>query len=428
VPSAPLGRESRRSEGWRFFRLADAGKRPAWRSLPHDDRQPSAPRPARRRFGLHRLGILLPSFSPDESAASPTPSELIIDLRLRRVRLGRGRRQRNQPPSTLRLPSGREWFVRNRASSDIGPYSIVPQWITRADISDRAVRLFALLARHADRDHKAFPSRSTLATALRTSVDSVDRACRELVSLGAVRVEGRRDQAGDRISNNYHLTFAAPQQVAAPLWPPSRTPAATVAAPARHRTITTGTSTPVSEETGDNSSSNTPTVTPAESLQTLWNEVTTLPIPRCRELHVTRRKYAEARLRDRGLEGMREVFTIINGLPFCRGENDRNWRADFDWALKPTSIAKVLEGNYASGARRTMGRAGRVNIVRGGAPQPAEWRAECAAHGHEPNCSTPERHELRKAVAEAGCKHPGICQTLTEHQSHSRSYADGAPS
>jgi hypothetical protein len=55
---------------------------------------------------------------------------------------------------------------------------------------------------------------------------------------------------------------------------------------------------------------------------------------------------------------MRAVFTRINALAFCRGENDRGWRANFDWALKPTSIAKVLEGNYAGGNGRPSGRTG----------------------------------------------------------------------
>jgi hypothetical protein len=57
---------------------------------------------------------------------------------------------------------------------------------------------------------------------------------------------------------------------------------------------------------------------------------------------------------------MREVFTRINALPFFRGENDRGWRATFDWALKADSIVKVLEGNYTdrNAARRATGRTG----------------------------------------------------------------------
>jgi hypothetical protein len=31
---------------------------------------------------------------------------------------------------------------------------------------------------------------------------------------------------------------------------------------------------------------------------------------------------------------------------FCRGENDRGWRADFDFLLQPKSFTKLLEGAY----------------------------------------------------------------------------------
>ena len=139
----------------------------------------------------------------------------------------------------------------NRATSDIGPFSIVPEWVTLALISDRAVRLFALLARYADRQGEATPGRRTLAQALGASVDSLDRALRELIGIGAVEIEPRRDTAGDQTSNLYRLRFAAREvsEVAAPLRPPIRTPAApggrapaaTVAAPVRPRTKAIGT-------------------------------------------------------------------------------------------------------------------------------------------------------------------------------------------
>jgi hypothetical protein len=43
-------------------------------------------------------------------------------------------------------------------------FSIIPEWITYADISDKAIRLYSVLARYADNQtHQAFPSRETLA-------------------------------------------------------------------------------------------------------------------------------------------------------------------------------------------------------------------------------------------------------------------------
>lgn len=36
---------------------------------------------------------------------------------------------------------------------------------------------------------------------------------------------------------------------------------------------------------------------------------------------------------------------------FCTGKNDRGWKADFDWFLKPDSLVKVMEGKYANAPR-----------------------------------------------------------------------------
>ena len=88
---------------------------------------------------------------------------------------------------------------------DTGPWVQIPEWLLNAEVSDRAVRLYAVLGRYADRDGKAFPSRRTLATKLRCSVDTVDRAKRELEDIGALTVEHRTDEDGDPTSNLYTL-------------------------------------------------------------------------------------------------------------------------------------------------------------------------------------------------------------------------------
>ena len=52
--------------------------------------------------------------------------------------------------------------------------------------------------------------------------------------------------------------------------------------------------------------------------------------------------------------------------------------------------------------------------TRGQAPARAEWRDECHALGHDPACSSPERHALRLEVFERGCDHLGVCRSLGE--------------
>lgn len=70
-------------------------------------------------------------------------------------------------------------------TSDV-KWAQVPEWVIRADISDRAVRVYALLSRRANGDQQAFPSRRYLAQGIRCSTKSVDRALEELVGIGAL--------------------------------------------------------------------------------------------------------------------------------------------------------------------------------------------------------------------------------------------------
>lgn len=83
-------------------------------------------------------------------------------------------------------------------------FAIVPEWILDSDISAQAVRLYAVLRRYADATGACFPSRKTLATRLKVeSPKTVDRAIKELVDIGALVVEARRDETGDQTSNLY---------------------------------------------------------------------------------------------------------------------------------------------------------------------------------------------------------------------------------
>ena len=84
-------------------------------------------------------------------------------------------------------------------------FSIVPEWVLDADISDKAVRLYTILARYADNETlQAFPSRETLAERARCHVKSIDRAIQELAELGAI-VKTHRKAGNGFQSNVYTL-------------------------------------------------------------------------------------------------------------------------------------------------------------------------------------------------------------------------------
>lgn len=75
-------------------------------------------------------------------------------------------------------------------------FSIIPEWILTANISDKAVRLYGVLARFADNQtHEAFPSRETLAERMGCSAKSVDRAAVELIELGAMTKRQRHNSS-----------------------------------------------------------------------------------------------------------------------------------------------------------------------------------------------------------------------------------------
>lgn len=52
------------------------------------------------------------------------------------------------------------------------------------------------------------------------------------------------------------------------------------------------------------------------------------------------------------VEKMREAFRKANSTPFLTGENERSWRANFDFIIKPDNMQKIIEGAYGSAATR----------------------------------------------------------------------------
>lgn len=51
------------------------------------------------------------------------------------------------------------------------------------------------------------------------------------------------------------------------------------------------------------------------------------------------------------IEEWRAHCMTIRDTPFLVGDNDRQWRADFDWAIRAESVLRVREGKYTRGAR-----------------------------------------------------------------------------
>ena len=85
---------------------------------------------------------------------------------------------------------------------------------------------------------------------------------------------------------------------------------------------------------------------PKTSLAFLWNALC-IDLPKVISLSAKRKKQEKLRLSERPIEKWKEVFLKLNDLKFCKGENDRGWRATYDWIISNTDNSlKVLEGKY----------------------------------------------------------------------------------
>jgi predicted phage replisome organizer/uncharacterized phage protein (TIGR02220 family) len=74
---------------------------------------------------------------------------------------------------------------------------------------------------------------------------------------------------------------------------------------------------------------------------------TCLSYPKVRALSDARKKTIKARFNNGyTLEDFQEVFTKAENSSFLKGKNNREWSATFDWLIKDSNFAKVLDGNY----------------------------------------------------------------------------------
>jgi len=83
-------------------------------------------------------------------------------------------------------------------------FAVVPEWMLDSAVSDTAFRLYAILARYGNTSGVRMPGRALLARRLHRTVDTVDRALKELTAAGILTIE-HRTQAGRTLTNRYHL-------------------------------------------------------------------------------------------------------------------------------------------------------------------------------------------------------------------------------
>lgn len=88
-----------------------------------------------------------------------------------------------------------------------------------------------------------------------------------------------------------------------------------------------------------------PPPTSAKKLFEIWNEYCGA-LPPAKKLNPSRERRIKA-IWDRLPEAeWIEVVRKLSLSDFCNGKNDRGWKADFDFFIKPETWSRVLEGRY----------------------------------------------------------------------------------
>lgn len=69
-------------------------------------------------------------------------------------------------------------------------------------------------------------------------------------------------------------------------------------------------------------------------------------LPSVKALSDARKKAIKARLNNYSLDDFKTLFEKAEASSFLKGKNNSNWSATFDWLIKDSNMAKVLDGNY----------------------------------------------------------------------------------
>lgn len=71
-------------------------------------------------------------------------------------------------------------------------------------------------------------------------------------------------------------------------------------------------------------------------------------LPKVQVMSSQRKSAVRARIAEFGEDSVAKVFDNVAASRFLQGDNDRGWKADFEWIFKPTKYVKILEGSYTN--------------------------------------------------------------------------------
>lgn len=91
--------------------------------------------------------------------------------------------------------------------------------------------------------------------------------------------------------------------------------------------------------------------TPYQKIIDLYNNIC-VSLPHVTKLSEARKKAIHARYNQYSIGDFKRLFEMAEDSSFLKGGGERNWVANFDWLIRDSNMAKVLDGNYTDRAAK----------------------------------------------------------------------------
>lgn len=214
-----------------------------------------------------------------------------------------------------------------------GAYGIVYQDITRSDkITPAAKGLYAYLASFCGSSDECYPSVNLILKEMGFSRETFYKHVNALVAAGVVEKKqinenGRFGRVVYKVLHEVKIIDLPYTNLPTAVEPTTRKPT--------HNNN--------SININNNINSNNKVI--YQQIADMYNN-TCVSFPRLNKLSESRKKAIKARLKTYTLEDFQKLFEMAEASGFLKGQNDRNWSATFDWLIKDSNMAKVLDGNY----------------------------------------------------------------------------------
>jgi len=97
----------------------------------------------------------------------------------------------------------------------------------------------------------------------------------------------------------------------------------------------------------NNTLNNTSNIEIYTQIQDLYNNILSKSLTSCEKLTEKRKKHINSLLKEfKNIEKIEDIFKKVAETPFLLGQNDKGWKADFEWLINHNNLLKVLEGRY----------------------------------------------------------------------------------